>query len=951
MRYALLMFVFFLAGCPDATEVATQCVAVDLVGQCPAGSNPVLGAAAESSCGGAFDLNVVTESGAATGQCQSNGTCEFLCQYASPCSCGVATLSKEAIVCAECQDQSCGDGRCEGTERATCEAGATACLPCAEDCSGSTCGDGDCTGIESPETCPQDCGDLCTPNSKVCVGPEVHACSADGRSKDVINCANAGLICGGGTCVAPGACGNQACESNESAQSCPQDCGTFCVPSSVTCQGNLLVTCNANGSSFIEVDCAEDGFVCGGGECKRPDVCGNDICEAGEDVSCAADCASECGNQECENGETNSCPQDCTTCGDRLCGANEIATCPQDCGVCVPSERFCLGKLLRVCNANGTNFEDIDCTAFDQSCVTGNCVDPGVCGNGACESGEDDITCAVDCTDVCGDDICQDSESFVTCSIDCDPTCGDASCQGGEDHGNCPFDCLATCGNGLCDGGEDRDNCPKDCGYCGNGVCEDAAESSSLFPANPLVTCLEDCVVSGCQQDGECDDGIFCTTGECSADGVCQYTASDALCPVNEKCIKFSGCCPDADRDGFADAACGGSDCDDDDALTYPGAVEVCGGGDRNCNGFHRPALKPAKKVTSTSSYKSGLAMTWDGTRFWAAWRGVPVDKGRVELARISRDGDLVGSVGTVPNQDVRPGKMQVAWSAQTNRLGVAWHVTGIDGARGTGAFGVFDANGALEGAPITTFVSPHMPNNYAYTEVTFTRMTWHDGVWVLADAAWYNNGAGGFQGPYGWWAVTEVGDASRRWAGNCYEGHICNGGASALFPFAGEVVGLQGTDVYKVTPADTTGAITKVSLTPEAAQGKCVLDDDGEMMALVCKRGSVVTYHRIAPNGAAVETAQIYDTMIEPVAIATAIGGLGAGDSNKVGVLGSEGQSLVFLMRDEDTSAVVEPGAIGGGGAFWDPQLFWDGDAFQAFWLAKSGDIEQLYRTTITCE
>ncbi len=141
MRYALLMFVFFLAGCPDATEVATQCVAVDLVGQCPAGSNPVLGAAAESSCGGAFDLNVVTESGAATGQCQSNGTCEFLCQYASPCSCGVATLSKEAIVCAECQDQSCGDGRCEGTERATCEAGATACLPCAEDCSGSTCGE------------------------------------------------------------------------------------------------------------------------------------------------------------------------------------------------------------------------------------------------------------------------------------------------------------------------------------------------------------------------------------------------------------------------------------------------------------------------------------------------------------------------------------------------------------------------------------------------------------------------------------------------------------------------------------------------------------------------------------------------------------------------------------------------------------------------------------------
>ena len=71
MRYGLILYAVLLAGCPDASEVATQCVAADLVGQCPAGSNPVLGANAAASCGGEFDLNVVTESGAATGQCQS----------------------------------------------------------------------------------------------------------------------------------------------------------------------------------------------------------------------------------------------------------------------------------------------------------------------------------------------------------------------------------------------------------------------------------------------------------------------------------------------------------------------------------------------------------------------------------------------------------------------------------------------------------------------------------------------------------------------------------------------------------------------------------------------------------------------------------------------------------------------------------------------------------------
>lgn len=43
--------------------------------------------------------------------------------------------------------------------------------------------------------------------------------------------------------------------------------------------------------------------------------------------------------------------------------------------------------------------------------------------------------------------------------------------------------------------------------------------------------------------------------------------------------------CPDRDGDGFADIACGGSDCDDRNPNINPGAPEVCDEIDNNCNG------------------------------------------------------------------------------------------------------------------------------------------------------------------------------------------------------------------------------------------------------------------------------------------------------------------------------------------------------------------------------
>jgi hypothetical protein len=52
---------------------------------------------------------------------------------------------------------------------------------------------------------------------------------------------------------------------------------------------------------------------------------------------------------------------------------------------------------------------------------------------------------------------------------------------------------------------------------------------------------------------------------------------------IDEGCVS----CPDADEDGYTDAACGGVDCDDTDPLVNPGASEACDDGiDNDCDGF-----------------------------------------------------------------------------------------------------------------------------------------------------------------------------------------------------------------------------------------------------------------------------------------------------------------------------------------------------------------------------
>ena len=291
--------------------------------------------------------------------------------------------------------------------------------------------------------------------------------------------------------------------------------------------------------------------------------------------------------------------------------------------------------MLRVCTANGVAYDDIDCRTFEQICAKGACRCPAPAATAPARPAR---TCraapgiAAKCVAIAR---CGVGEDFGNCSVDCPPLCGDGSCNGGDERPtSCALDCVTTCGNGACDGVEDRDNCPGDCGFCGNGVCEDGAESPSYAARQPRVMPrrLRRVRVPG-QQRLRRRAGLPCTSNACVS-GTCVYQPSDAACPANSKCIKFNGCCADKDRDGYADEACGGSDCDDDDADAHPGAIEPCGGGDRNCNGVHKPTLKPAKKVTDTFSLKSDLSVAQGSSGFVATWTATPEQTTTIEYAR-----------------------------------------------------------------------------------------------------------------------------------------------------------------------------------------------------------------------------------------------------------------------------------------------------------------------------
>ena len=183
------------------------------------------------------------------------------------------------------------------------------------------CGDGVCNATlgESSDTCPADCGTP-DPCAGVSCEPSFIICP-DGFQ---VSCENS---CSQGVCAS---C-TPSCVGHDALDPCA---GVTCSPNTVTCADGSPSSCDNSCAEGICSSCEPFcGSFCGDGVCQDtefPDTCPED---------CGSAPADYCGDGFCtiDTGEnTVSCPQDCGVgfiCGDGVCEPGEEGVCPEDCGI------------------------------------------------------------------------------------------------------------------------------------------------------------------------------------------------------------------------------------------------------------------------------------------------------------------------------------------------------------------------------------------------------------------------------------------------------------------------------------------------------------------------------------------------------------------------------------------------------------------------------------------
>lgn len=271
-------------------------------------------------------------------------------------------------------------------------------------------------------------------------------------------------------------------------------------------EGSEGEPCFENGSCNPPLTCVED--VC-------EDLCGDDVCDAGED--------------------TSSCPQDCPVpgCGNDLVDGYDLCDGQDLAGHDCVSRGFTGGTLA--CLADCSGFDTSGCNTCGNGEIEGQEVCDGseLGGEGCLDQGFDggELLCGNHCLSFvtsncwwCGNGVLEGDEL-------CDATAlAGESCQGlGFDGGGlvCTADCqgydTASCLDWVCDG---QPNPPSACGMCG--IC---AEDGP---------CLAE--VQACQSSQDYLDWGACAVG-CAGDLTCiaacgqTFPAGYALAEARSNCV------------------------------------------------------------------------------------------------------------------------------------------------------------------------------------------------------------------------------------------------------------------------------------------------------------------------------------------------------------------------------------------------------------------------------
>jgi hypothetical protein len=262
------------------------------------------------------------------------------------------------------------------------------------------------------------------------------------------------------------------------------------------------------------------GGVAVGGACASSSDC------AGSTIQVCVGGTVETTIPKCDGGVCIEFTQTTANCNSGICADEGVGK-----ATCCPSDVTIINNIYN-CNAGGTH-----------ACCTGGTPD-FVCPNGACEAGEDSISCPKDCTvatEWCGDTICNGNpqEDPGTCPADCGGgvSCPNGICELTEDVFSCPNDCAThggICGDGSCTpaDGENAITCPRDCdvgGACGDFVCDPTIGEDQ-------ITCPDDCGAGPVCGDGICsifEDPVSCAD-DCAVNGFCGDTICDAAIGEDE---------------------------------------------------------------------------------------------------------------------------------------------------------------------------------------------------------------------------------------------------------------------------------------------------------------------------------------------------------------------------------------------------------------------------------